>query len=189
MIHFKLRKSAENRIIKYALIFSPKPQIEHPNISIQIQYSDSFCIFKNSATIIMETKIYNRRVNSRNDSQLSCIKNQKMFWDPRDPSTFTYKLTFQCFQGLEQVTSDEFSVDGTRFYLEIYSSGKSFYFYWNCSLFCPIFPEEDCYPTVCLHLADETITAIQVRAKAMYILHLLINNLKLNPSEDEHTIL
>ena len=59
----------------------------------------------------METKIYNRRVNSRNDSQLSCIKNQKMFWDPRDPSTFTYKLTFQCLQGREQVTSDE--LEGT----------------------------------------------------------------------------
>ena len=126
----------------------------------------------------METKIYNRRVNSRNDSQLSCIKNQKMFWDPRDPSTFTYKLTFQCLQGREQVTSDEFSVDGIRFYLEIYSSGKIFSSYSNCSLFCPTFPEEDCYPTVCLHLADETIKAIQVRAKAMYILHLLINNLK-----------
>ena len=128
--------------------------------------------------------MYNRRVNSKNDSQLSCIKNQKMFWDPRDPSTFTYKLTFQCFQGREQVTSDEFSVDGIRFYLEIYSSGNSFYFYWNCSLFCPTFPEEDCYPTVCLHLADETIKAIQVRAKAMYILHLLINKPKMAYSRD-----
>ena len=56
----------------------------------------------------------------------SSIKNQQMFWDPKDPFKYIYKVTFQCgSQASEQITSDKFFVDGLPFYLQIYSSGKT----------------------------------------------------------------